>query len=118
MRARQLLILPLSAFAITLGIVIGERLSTEAMIVVIGVVAGVAASIPTSLVTVWLVSRRQWPAASTPTPAPRPAPAEEPRIIVVQTPPAPPVATAVPIYSEHTSTPRHFNIIGDPDLTL
>jgi hypothetical protein len=118
MRTRYLLVLPLSVFAITLGIVVGERMSHEAMIVVIGVVAGIAASLPTSLLTVWLVSRRQTPPVATPTPAPRPAPAEEPRIIVVQAPAAAPNSTATSTYPDLAHEPRYFNIIGDPDQSI
>lgn len=121
MRARLLILLPLVAFAITLGIVIGERLSQEAMIVIIGVVAGIAASIPTSLLTVWLVVRRTaaipTAGATAPTISPRTSPTEEPRIIVVQAP-AGPSATTPPsasLYPEMAREPRRFNIIGDPD---
>ncbi len=44
-------------FVITLAIVIGQRMSTDAMAVVIGVIFGVAASIPTSLLII-AASRR------------------------------------------------------------
>lgn len=116
MRTHFLLVLPLIAFAITLGIVIGERLSQEAMIVVIGVVAGIAASIPTSLLTAWIVAHKTRTAAtaSTPIPAPPRTPSsEEPRILVVHAP-APPSAPAA-LYPEMAREPRRFNIIGDPD---
>lgn len=113
MRARYLLLLPLIAFAITLGMVIGERLSREAMIVILGVVAGIAASIPTSLLTAWMVARRTGPPAITPTPAPYPPPAQEPRIIVVQSPPPAPAAS-VPLYAE-PHRERQFNVIGGAD---
>lgn len=113
MRARYLILLPLMAFAITLGIVIGERLSREAMIVILGVVAGIATSIPTSLFTVWMVARRAGPPTVTPTPAPHPPLAQEPRIIVVQTPPPAPAAT-VPLYAE-PHRERQFNVIGGAD---
>ena len=116
MPTRYLVLLPLSAFAITLGIVIGERLSQEAMIVVIGVVAGIAASIPTSWLTAWLVARKTMPtsAASAPIPAPpRTPPSEEPRIIGVHAPALPSAPSA--LYPEMAREPRRFNIIGDPD---
>ena len=116
MRARYLVLLPLIAFAITLGIIIGERLSQAAMIVVIGVVAGIAASLPTSLLTAWLVARKTMPtsAASAPLPAPPRAPSsEEPRILVVHAPAMP--AAPATLYPEMAREPRRFNIIGDPD---
>ncbi|HEY66483.1 MAG TPA: hypothetical protein G4O02_18180 [Caldilineae bacterium] len=44
-------------FVITLAVVIGQRMSTDAMAVVIGVIFGVVASIPTSLL-IMAASRR------------------------------------------------------------
>ena len=49
---RRLLALSIIAAGVTLAIVIGQRMSTDAMAVVVGVVFGVAASIPTSLLIV------------------------------------------------------------------
>jgi hypothetical protein len=46
---RRLFPLSLLAGAVTLAIIIGQRMSTDAMAVMVGVVFGVAASIPTSL---------------------------------------------------------------------
>lgn len=46
---KHLLGLGLLAGIVTLAIIIGERMSTDAMAVMVGVVFGVAASIPTSL---------------------------------------------------------------------
>jgi hypothetical protein len=113
------------AFAVTLAIIVGERLSTEAMAVLMGVVAGVAASIPTSLIVVWIAMQslmRQMPAG----PAPRAesqSPADSPRIVVVQQP-APvstyqpaswtapyAVAGAYPAMPAPRS-PRKFTVIG------
>jgi hypothetical protein len=45
------------AFVIALGIVIGTRLSSDAIAVLVGVMAGVAASIPTGLLLI-VVTRR------------------------------------------------------------
>lgn len=45
------------AFVVTLAVIIGQRMSTDAMAVVIGVIFGVAASIPTSLLII-AASRR------------------------------------------------------------
>jgi len=47
------------SFAVGLAVVVGVRLSAEAMAVVIGVVCGVVASIPTSLLVVVLWGRRE-----------------------------------------------------------
>jgi hypothetical protein len=89
------------AFAITLAVVVGQRLSAQGMAVVIGVIAGVAASIPTSLIVVWFAARAQLSAAhnaamrqaaepvhytAPAAPAPRQAEPAEPRIIVMAPP--------------------------------
>ena len=46
---KKVAILALLAFAVTLAVIIGQRMSTDAMAVVVGVACGVLASIPTSL---------------------------------------------------------------------
>ncbi len=109
------------AFVVTLAVIVGLRLSAEAMAVTVGVIAGVAASIPTSLIVVWLTTRHLNSA-----PAPR---ASEPRILYVNTaPPSPqpvwPAATptqATPYLPTLTSpngrppSPRRFMGLDDPD---
>lgn len=46
------------AFAVTLAVIVGSRLSTEAMAILVGVVSGVAVSVPVGLVFL-LLSQRQ-----------------------------------------------------------
>ena len=46
-------------FGVTLALVIGQRMTTDAMAVVVGVAVGVAASVPTSILLVALVRRAQ-----------------------------------------------------------
>lgn len=46
-------------FGVVLALVIGQRMSTDAMAVVIGVAVGVAASVPTSLLLVALLRRQR-----------------------------------------------------------
>src|SRR5262245_31295396 len=87
-------LLGLLAFSVTLAIIIGQRLSTEAMAVLMGVVAGVAASIPTSMIVVWIatqsMTRPHYPTRPEPRETPSPVPAEAPCIVVVQQPAAAP----------------------------
>lgn len=45
-------------FAIALAVVVGSRMSAEAMAVVVGVVCGVAAGIPTSILLLVVMHRR------------------------------------------------------------
>ena len=131
-RFRVILLLAGLAFGVTLAVVVGVRLSAEAMAVVIGVIAGVAASVPTSLIVVWFALRalgsREPPAAYVP-PAYRQPETEQPRIVVVTAPPAPPVnphsyappAAYAPPFAEPAGSlvqaraPRHFAIIGGLD---
>ena len=47
-----------SIFAVTLAIVIGTRMSPDAMAVVVGIVCGVLASIPTSALLMWVMRQR------------------------------------------------------------
>ncbi len=54
---KQALVLLAILFVVVLAIVVGQRLSTEAMAVVIGVVCGVVASVPVSLGLLLLLGR-------------------------------------------------------------
>jgi hypothetical protein len=47
------------AFAVTLAIIVGRQMTTEAMAVVIGVVCGVLAGIPTSVLLLVAMTRRE-----------------------------------------------------------
>lgn len=73
MKTRYIWLIVLVAFAVTLAVVVGQRLSSEAMAVIVGVVAGVAASIPTSLIVVWVATR----SAASHAPASRRTPAQD-----------------------------------------
>jgi len=46
------------AFSISLAVVIGTRMSPDAMAVVVGIVCGVLASIPTSTLLIWVLRQR------------------------------------------------------------
>jgi hypothetical protein len=46
-------------FAITLVVVIGTRLSSDAIAVLVGVIAGVAAGVPTALLLLFVTRRRE-----------------------------------------------------------
>ncbi len=47
-----------AAFAVALVVVIGSRMSADAMAVVVGVACGIGASVPTCLFLVWALVRR------------------------------------------------------------
>ena len=134
MKYKAIALLGLVAFAVTLAVVVGQRLSAEAMAVIVGVIAGVAASIPTSLIIVWVTARSA--AHSRPAPAPVEAapPASQPRMVVVQPQAAAPLLAAgygygFPSQAQHTSyavpygppayagpPQRNFTVIGQEAL--
>ncbi len=112
-RLRLAIFLIVLAFSITLAIIIGTRLSDQALAVIVGVVAGVAASLPTSLIIVWFATRAVGVRAAREA-EPRP---ETPHIIVVQ----PPVPADPRSYIPPPAPPRNqrkFTIIGGDDSSL
>lgn len=124
MKARYLLSAFGLAFAVTLAVVVGQRLSSEAMAVMVGVIAGVAASIPTSLIVVWFATRTTVP--RTAPEAPRAAQSAEPRIIVMQQPAQPMPTPAAyqnfagyPPAATYPALPaRRFTVIGGAEVSL
>jgi hypothetical protein len=91
LKSRWTLLVMGMAFSVALAVVVGQRLSGEAMAVVIGVMAGVVASIPTSLIVVWFASRQRVLRMPMDIPT-RPAP--EPRIMLMPAPQPAPTQTA------------------------
>ncbi len=104
------------AFAVTLAIVVGNRLSDEAISVLVGAVCGVGAAIPTSLIIV-AVTRRQDKQEHRNYQSPNPA-ASYPPVIVV----APPGGQngeywrALPSSFNASGAPsrRRFTVVGAP----
>ncbi len=78
-------IIPLMlGFGATLAFVIGQRLTTDAMAVVLGVAVGVAASVPTTVLLMALLRRGSREAAWRPEPPPPAYPQfQQPNIIVL-----------------------------------
>ncbi len=83
----KMIIVPaMLGFGVVLALIIGQRMSTDAMAVVIGVAVGVAASVPTSLLLVALLRRQRlderstWQAQGGPTGYPQ---LPQPPVIVV-----------------------------------
>ena len=113
------------AFAVALAVIVGNRLSDEAMAVVVGAVCGISASIPVSLALV-IAASRNWGREEGPREvgydysshryAPQP-----PQILVVSPPqqpaPSPYGFSSNPYYlppgAPDIGAPREFKIIGD-----
>jgi len=119
---RQLIALLVVAFVIALGVVIGLRMSSDAIAVLTGVIAGVAASIPTALLLMAVTSPReeeeedpewrrepQWRRERSPSQPP-------PQVIVVSPSNMPQAAPGYPpSYSYPPALPerrREFRIMG------
>ena len=120
MKLQRLALVFVAAFGVTLALIVGQRLSAEAMAVLLGVVAGVLASIPTSLIVVWLtrgaLANSSRPAAVE---FKREPPEREVKVVVV--PPAPAVQPASAAWLTHpagwppatsVAAPRQFTVIG------
>jgi hypothetical protein len=117
------------AFAITMAVLIGQRLSDQAMAVIVGSVVGVAASVPMAGVILWLTLRQREGTHTAPT-YPRPEYThrdETPRMIVIQ--PQPNYAPPAGQYQSQTALPqiaaptmnymrpmRDFKIVGQEEF--
>ncbi len=82
---KKVLVPTMLGFGVALALMIGQRMSTDAMAVVLGVAVGVAASVPTSILLLALLRRTQREAGWRPPSAEPPAPMlpAQPNIIVL-----------------------------------
>lgn len=115
---KRVLGISLLAGIVTLAVIIGQRMSTDAMAVVVGVVFGVAASIPTSLLIV-LATRNNRP-HNPPYRRDDYQPAPQPPQIYVVNPGAPNLAApqqqiAPPAYLDMPVAARRWVVVGEDD---
>jgi hypothetical protein len=101
-----------TTFAVVLAIVVGQRLDQQAIAVLAGTVCGVAASIPTSLLIIWVTRRRQEQQHH----QSRQPTGQYPPVVVVQPPPQ--MGSSLPgqqgyltPYGQQTA-PRQFTVVG------
>lgn len=114
---RKAVIAVLMAFSVTVAVVVGNRMSAEAMAVVIGAVCGVAAAIPMSLI-ILLVSRRRDSQVEHYRPYGQPAGQDRayPPVIVIQGGSPAPGHLQPPYYNSSVeAAPRQFRIVGDDE---
>lgn len=114
MKIRSILGCSVVAFSVTLGVVVGNRMSAEAMAVVIGIICGVAASIPMSAII--LALSRPSRAGLQEEPVLQPSP---PMFVVAPGTPSRPAAPWVdyPAYAAPSMpAPREFRVIGEERL--
>jgi hypothetical protein len=97
------------AFAVTLAVVIANRLSDEALAVLAGAVCGVGAAIPTSLLIVAVSRQRDEPQVQQAVPQ-----SPYPPVVVVAPPGQLQRADAWTALSSSLSAPtqRHFTVVG------
>lgn len=110
-----------SVFAVALAVLIGTRMSADALGVLVGVVCGVLASVPTSLVLVWALARRVQGQGVEPS---RYAMGNHsyPPVVVVN----PGTGYSLPGYGPPMNTPslpapggpRSFKVVGDEETML
>jgi hypothetical protein len=114
----------LLGFGVTLALIIGQRMSTDAMAVVLGVAVGVAASVPMSLLLVALLRRERgggWRPEASPVPPPAYPQLQQPNLIMLN--PAdllgprrePPYVPLPPPEYGQDGGLRRLRVVGDDD---
>ena len=108
-------------FMVTLAVVVGKRMSAEAMAVVVGVVCGVAAGIPTSLLLLAALTRRDRQRLEEAGQQARFA--NYPPVVVIQggAPQALPAGMQAGYWPSTTMGPssqRQFHVVGNDELLL
>jgi hypothetical protein len=118
---RQVLVVVGLVFGIALAIVVGKKMSAEAMAVVVGVVCGVAAAIPTSILLLVVFTRKDRQPMDDVEPRYRQQPS--PPVVVIQggapqaLPPGP-QAGYWPAAQPGPAVNREFHVVGGDDLML
>lgn len=112
------------AFGVTLAVVVTQRLSDQAMAVIVGSVIGVAASVPMTAIVLWLMLRQRDSYLSGYAHYDHAPREETPRIMLIQ-PQAYPTAQAqvqalpylqAPLQQpSYMRAPRDFKIVGQED---
>lgn len=102
------------AFAVTLAIVFGARVSADALAVIIGMILGVVASIPTTLVVVFLLTRQRQAADRG-----LPQTSQQPPVVIVNAPDratlSPPPALPAPYPADPA---RKWTVVGDTETDI
>ena len=111
-----------AVFAVALAVLIGTRMSADALGVVVGVVCGVLASVPTSLVLVWVLVRRMQREAAEVGARPGLGNSPYPPVVVVNPGPGYGVTGyGPPVASPSLPAPggaRTFKVVGDEETLL
>ncbi len=107
-------------FTIVLAVVIGKKMSTEAMAVVIGIVCGVVASIPTTALLTLVLTRRDRQKEDDRQVA---RPGAFPPVVVIQGGGSPSLSSAPqagywPALAPGPMVQRQFHVVGNEDILV
>jgi hypothetical protein len=113
---RLIAVIVLLAFVVTLAVVIGTRLSADALAVVVGVACGVVAGIPMSVLILAAFGRRSNASLSRGATPGTPQSASYPPVVVIQGG-QPAASSPLPPYypSSVDAAPRRFRIVGEEE---
>jgi hypothetical protein len=113
---RLVAVIVLLAFVVALAVVVGTRLSADALAVVVGVACGVVAGIPMSVLILAALNRRADASLSRGTTAGMPQPTSYPPVVVIQGGAPAPNNLVPPYYpSSVEAAPRRFRIVGEEE---
>ena len=111
-----------TVFAVALAVLIGTRMSADALGVVVGIVCGVLASVPTSLVLVWVLVRRTQRDGAEVGARPGMGSSPYPPVVVVNPGPGYGASGYGPPAASHSlpapGGPRTFKVVGDEETLL
>lgn len=111
---KRVIAICVGVFCITMAVVLGYRLSADALAIIAGVVLGILGSIPVSLLLAWALSRRQEPL-----PGQQPSAPAYPPVVVVQPggslPGWAPAGGRQALPPPAIKTSRRFHIVGGED---
>ncbi len=117
---KALILFPALAFTVALAVIVGNRLSNEAIAVVVGAVCGISASIPVSVALVIAASRNWGRIEKMPEQYAPPRYPTQPPVIVISPPQQQPSPYSgygnqfyLPPGAPEQGAPREFKIIGD-----
>ncbi len=107
---RSLLVIGI-AFAVALAIVFGTRVSADALAVIIGVILGVVASIPTTLLVVFVLTRPR-PGAE----RGLPPTSLQPPVVIVNAPDRTTLSSPPALPAPYSADPvRKWTVVGDTE---
>lgn len=96
-------------FAITFAIIFGTRISADALAVIVGVVLGIGAGIPTTVLAIFIMTRRQGVDRNLPQ-------AVQPPVVIVNTPDRAALSAPPALPAPYPSDlGRKWTVIGDSE---